>query len=72
MNLCYVGKNLSNLRIKNKCSQTYVSNMLHIDRSIISKYERGSLYPNVQILIKLATFYGVSIDYLLSDNDLVE
>lgn len=70
MNLCYVSKNLSNLRLKNKYSQSYVSKMLHIDRSLISKYERGSLYPNIQILIKLANFYNVTIDYLLSDNNL--
>lgn len=70
MNLCYVSKNLSNLRLKNNYSQSYVSKMLHIDRSLISKYERGSLYPNIQILIKLANFYNVTIDYLLSDNNL--
>ena len=70
MNLCYVSKNLSNLRLKNNYSQSYVSKMLHTDRSLISKYERGSLYPNIQILIKLANFYNVTIDYLLSDNNL--
>lgn len=70
MNLCYVSKNLSRLRLKNNYSQSYVSKMLHIDRSLISKYERGNLYPNIQILIKLANFYNVTIDYLLSDNNL--
>lgn len=70
MNLCYVSKNLSSLRLKNNYSQSYVSKMLHIDRSLISKYERGNLYPNIQILIKLANFYNVTIDYLLSDNNL--
>lgn len=70
MNLCYVSKNLSNLRQRNNYSQYYVSKMLHIDRSLISKYERGALYPNLQTLIKLAKFYNVSLDYLLYNNDI--
>ena len=70
MNLCYISKNLSKLRLRNNYSQSYVSAMLHIDRSLISKYERGSLYPNLQTLIKLAKFYNVSLDYLLSNNDI--
>ena len=70
MNLCYVSKNLSKLRQKNNYSQSYVSTILHIDRSLISKYERGILYPNLQTLIKLAKFYNVSLDYLISNNEL--
>ena len=31
-------------------------------------YETGRSLPSVYVLIKLAQFYGVSIDYLVTDN----
>lgn len=71
MDLCNICENLIKLRVKFNYSQSYVSKKLHIDRSVLSRYERGALYPSIQILIELANFYNVSIDYLLSKNDLV-
>ena len=69
MNLCYLGENLCNIRVKLNYSQSYVSDMLHIDRSLLSKYESGIITPNLPVLIQLANFYNVSIDYLLSNHN---
>lgn len=71
MNLCYLCKNLLNVRVNLNYSQSYVSDMLHIDRTLLSKYEHGTSIPSLPTLIRLANFYNVSIDYLLSKNDLV-
>lgn len=70
MNLCYLGENLLNIRVRLNYSQSYVSDMLHIDRSLLSKYEHGTSIPSLSTLIQLANFYNISIDYLLSDNNL--
>ena len=39
--------------------------MLHIKQNTYSQYEIGVLNYPVDVLIKLADFYGVSVDYLL-------
>lgn len=69
MNLCYLGENLFNIRVDLDYSQSYVSDMLHIDRSLLSKYEHGTSIPSLSTLIQLANFYNVSIDYLLSNQN---
>jgi len=68
--LCYISENLFNLRNSINLSQSYVSNVVHIDRTILSKYESGILVPSLPILFKLANFYNVDIDYLLSKNNI--
>lgn len=68
MNLCYLAENLFNIRVELEYSQSYVSEVLHIDRSLLSKYENGISIPSLFTLIQLANFYKVSIDYLLSNN----
>ena len=70
MNLCFISKNLVKLRQNLNYSQSYVAEMLHIDRSLLCKYERGLSIPSLPLLIEIATFYDVSIDYLLSNNDI--
>lgn len=67
--LCYVSGNLLNLRTSLNLSQSHVANVLHIDRTLLSKYESGILLPTLPILFKLANFYNVDIDYLLSKNN---
>ncbi|MBS6502589.1 MAG: helix-turn-helix transcriptional regulator [Clostridium sp.] len=69
LNLCYLGENLFKLRNKFNHSQSFVSDMLHIDRSLLSKYEHSISIPTLPTLIKLANFYNVSIDYLLSNHN---
>ena len=68
--LCYISENLFNLRNSINLSLSYVSNVVHIDRTILSKYESGILVPSLPILFKLANFYNVDIDYLLSKNNI--
>ena len=68
--LCYISENLFNLRNSINLSKSYVSNVVHIDRTILSKYESGILVPSLPILFKLANFYNVDIDYLLSKNNI--
>ena len=52
------GKNLSQLEL---------SEILHISRQAISRWEVGIAVPTTDNLRVLSELYGVSIDYLLSD-----
>lgn len=60
-----------NLRIKDlredkDLTQKQVADFLICDQSLYSKYERGERPLPLDLAAKLADFYGVSVDYLLS------
>ena len=55
---------LIGLHQKEGLLQRDVADQLHIDRSTYSYYERGKTNPPLDILIKLADYFGVSLDYL--------
>ena len=56
---------LIGLRQKEDLLQRDIADQLHIDRSTYSYYERGKTNPPLDILIKLADYFGVTTDYLL-------
>ena len=62
-------ENIRNLRIDGGYSQTEIAKLLNIRQNTYSQYEIGVLRYPVDVLIKLADFYGVSVDYLLGRTD---
>ncbi|GAA0070267.1 hypothetical protein UT300003_17900 [Clostridium sardiniense] len=57
--------NLKNLRLDNDLSQVKLSEKLGISRSTYSNYENGISEPDLDMLIKISTFFNCSIDELL-------
>ena len=51
-------------------TQGQVAEYLLCDQSLYSKYERGERPIPLEMVVKLAKFYGTSVDYLvgLTDN----
>ncbi len=62
-------KRIRDLREDKDLNQTAVAKMLGMSQTGYSKYETGENDVPTAILIKLANFYGVSIDYLLGQTD---
>ena len=58
-------KKLIDLRKSKKRTQSEVAKILSISQVAYSKYETGKAEPSHDILLKLADYYNVSIDYLL-------
>ena len=56
---------LKDLREDKDMTQTQVSEILGIQQTVYSRYERGFQTIPVEHLIKLADFYEVSTDYIL-------
>ena len=56
---------INELRTSKNLSQEDLANMLCLEKSTISKWERGINYPNQNIQNMLADIFGVSVDYLL-------
>jgi len=50
-------------------NQTEIAKMLGMSQTGYSKYETGENDIPTAILIRLARFYGTSVDYLLGETD---
>lgn len=60
---------LKELRKKNKVGQEELAKYLNITQVQISKYEKGVNEPDLNTTKKIATFFNVTIDYLLGTNE---
>lgn len=56
---------IRNLRIDGGFTQQQIAALLHVRQNTYSQYELGVLSWPIEAVIKLADFYGVSVDYLL-------
>ena len=50
------------LRKKNRITQRELANALHISQTSVSKYERDESEPDLEMVIKMSDFFGVTID----------
>lgn len=57
--------NLKLLRIEKNVSQVELAQQIGVSKGIISLWENGLREPNMNALILLAKFFGVTIDYLV-------
>lgn len=57
--------NIRNLREDNDKTQQEIADYLNIKQTTYSKYELGKINIPVDVLVKLADYYDVSIDYLV-------
>jgi transcriptional regulator with XRE-family HTH domain len=62
-------RRLRDLREDNDLSQNQVADMLGIQQTVYSRYERGYQAIPLQHLITLADYYNVSIDYIVERTD---
>ena len=59
------GEKIKLLRYDRELTQDDLGYLLNVTKSCISCYENGSRQPSLDILIQLATFFGVSVDFLI-------
>lgn len=62
-------KRIRDLREDNDLTQKQMGEILSCSQRVYSNYERGELDIPTEILIKLADFHKVSVDYLLNRTD---
>lgn len=60
---------LKELRQKKGLSQLRLATELNTTQNTISRYETGEREPGIAELIKIAAYFGVSVDYLLERTD---
>lgn len=55
-----------------KFTQQEIADKVGVSRIAFANYESGNIQPSIETLIKLATEFGCSIDYLLCFSDIRE
>jgi transcriptional regulator with XRE-family HTH domain len=65
------GEKLQELRKQKGLTQEEVAQTLYVSRTAVSKWESGRGYPNTDSLKKIAKLFSISIDELLSGEELL-
>ena len=62
---------IQELRKQKGLTQEELAELLFVSRTAVSKWESGRGYPNIESLKALAKFFGVTVDELLSGEELL-
>ncbi|MGM9592142.1 MAG: helix-turn-helix domain-containing protein [Oscillospiraceae bacterium] len=62
-------RRIRDLREDRDMTQTEISRILMCSQRVYSNYERGDIDIPTAVLIRLADFYNVSVDYILDRTD---
>lgn len=57
--------NIRNLREDSDKKQQELADYLNVKQTTYSKYELGKINIPIEVFIKLADYYGVTIDYIV-------
>ena len=63
------GKKVTALRKEKKLSQQELATKVGTHLSVLAKYERDDVKPSIENAKKIADFFDVTLDYLVSDNE---
>ena len=66
-----LNEKLQALRAKRNITQQELADVLFVSRTAVSKWESGRGYPNIESLRAIAKFYSITLDELLSSDELL-
>lgn len=64
-----IGERLKSLRLERKPTQKEIAEAVHITEVSYQRYEYGTVRPSLDVLLALADYFGVSLDYLCGRTD---
>ncbi|MGQ2227107.1 helix-turn-helix domain-containing protein [Fructobacillus fructosus] len=62
-------KRLTELRKEQRLTQDDLAKKIGSNKRNISNYEVGRSFPNIKLLKRMATYFNVTIDYLVGYSD---
>lgn len=62
-------KRITDLRIDRDLTQKQIADILKCNRQVYGRYERGKREIPISMLISLAKYYNVSLDYITGQTD---
>lgn len=69
MDIQHIGRNIARLRVSRGLSQGDLGKEIGLTPSAISNIENAISYPSVDTLIRFASYFSVTTDFLLTDKD---
>ena len=63
-----IARNIIELRRRNNMTQLELAEQLNYTDKAVSKWERGESLPDIAVLKTIADMFGVSLDYLVSED----
>ena len=67
-----LGEHIAKLRRERHMTQTELADRLYITEKAVSKWECGNGFPDLDNIGKLASFFDISIDELLSEEQILQ
>lgn len=64
-----LGENIRRLRQERGLCQEELGRRIGASKQSVSNWENGNITPSIDLLLRLADFFGVSTDYLLGRNN---
>ena len=64
-----LSEKLYKLRKNSGLSQEQLAEKINVSRQAISKWESGTAVPESEKLVTISNYFGVSVDYLLKDEE---
>lgn len=61
----YISENIKRLRREKNITQEKLAEHLNVSTQAVSKWERNETYPDITMILPLASYFGVSTDELL-------
>lgn len=65
-----IGAKIITLRKKQNWSQTELAKQIEVSRTIVGNYERNENTPSIEVLIKIAKIFNVSVDFLIGEGEI--
>jgi len=65
-----IGDRIIQLRKQQNLSQEELAKKVEVSRTIVGNYERNANTPSIEVIIKLAKVFNVSVDYLIGEGQL--
>jgi transcriptional regulator with XRE-family HTH domain len=65
-----IGEKITRLRKQHNLSQQELAKKIGASRTIIGNYERNTNTPSIEVLIRLANIFNVSVDFLIGEGEL--
>ena len=65
----FFGEKLKELRIEKGLSQRKLGEIFNVCNQTVSFWESGSREPDMDMLVEIAEYFGVSVDFLLGRKD---
>ena len=59
------GSRIKSLRLSLNLNQVEFGKILNVTKQSVSNWENGNIQPSIDMLIKIATTFSISTDYLL-------